>query len=199
MEASLCISSLIRICFCSWKQHLQFHEFYGMWDLPEKIQFLLKQNDFMVLIGSSFFNHGKHWNSWRPRLKASSNVEVFWWLLSCGCCLVAKVQERESCSVVSDSLQPHGLYSLWNSPGQNTGVCSLSLLQGISPTHGSNPGLPHCRVILYQLSQKGCPRILELVAYPFSSRFSQPRNRTRVSCIVGKLLTNWAIREALSH
>ena len=49
----------------------------------------------------------------------------------------------ESCSVVSDSLQPHGLYSPWNSPGQNTGVGSLSLLQGIFPTQGSNPGLPH--------------------------------------------------------
>ena len=54
----------------------------------------------------------------------------------------------ESCSVVSDSLQPHGLYSPWNSPGQNTGVGSLSLLQGIFPTQGSNPGLPHCRRIL---------------------------------------------------
>ena len=47
--------------------------------------------------------------------------------------------------------------SLWNSPGQNTGVGSLSLLQGIFPTHGSNPGLPHCRQILYQLSHKGRP------------------------------------------
>ena len=46
------------------------------------------------------------------------------------------------------SLWPHGLYSPWNSPGQNTGVGSLSLLQGIFPTQGSNPGLPHCRQIL---------------------------------------------------
>ena len=46
--------------------------------------------------------------------------------------------ESESCSVVSDSLQPHGLYSPWNSPGQNTGVGSLPLLQGIFPTQGSN-------------------------------------------------------------
>ena len=61
----------------------------------------------------------------------------------------------ESCSVVSDSLRPHGLYSLWNSPGQNTGVGSLSLLQGIFPTQGLNPGLLHCRQILYQLSHKG--------------------------------------------
>ena len=58
----------------------------------------------------------------------------------------------ESLSVMSDSLRPHGPYSPWNSPGQNTGVGSLSLLQGIFPTQGSNPGLPHCRRILYQLS-----------------------------------------------
>ena len=44
------------------------------------------------------------------------------------------VSESESRSVVSDCLWPHGLYSPWNSPGQNTGVCSLSLLQGIFPT-----------------------------------------------------------------
>ena len=49
--------------------------------------------------------------------------------------------ESESCSVVSDSLRPHGLYSPWNSPGQNTGVGSHSLLQGIFPTQGSNSGL----------------------------------------------------------
>ena len=55
---------------------------------------------------------------------------------------------------VSDSLRPHGLYSPWNSPGQNTGVGSLSLLQGIFPTQVSNPGLPRCRQILYQLSHQ---------------------------------------------
>ena len=64
-------------------------------------------------------------------------------------------------SVVSDSLRPHGLYSPWNSPGWNTGVGSHSLLQGIFPTQGSNPGLPHCRRILYQLSHKASPRILK--------------------------------------
>ena len=65
--------------------------------------------------------------------------------------------ESESRSVMSDFLQTHGLYSPWNSPDQNTGVGSLSLLQGIFPTQGSNPGLPHCRQILYQLSHKGSP------------------------------------------
>ena len=96
---------------------------------------------------------------------------------------------------MSNSLGPHGLHSPRNSPGQNTAVGSLSLLQGIFPTQGSNSGLPHCRQILYQLSHKGSPRILEWVAYPFSSRSSWPRNRTRVSCIAGGFLTNWAIRE----
>ena len=62
----------------------------------------------------------------------------------------------ESRSVMSDSLQPHGLYSLWNSPCQNTGVGSLFLLQGILPTEGSNPGLLHCRRILYQLRGRNC-------------------------------------------
>ena len=66
------------------------------------------------------------------------------------------------------TLRHHGLYT-WNSPGQNTGVGGLSLLLEIFPTQGSNPGLPHCRRILYQLSHKGSPRILEWVTYPFSS------------------------------
>ena len=70
----------------------------------------------------------------------------------------------------------------WNSPGQNTGVDSCFLLQGIFPTQESNPGLPHCKWILYQLSQKGCPRIQEWVACLFSSRSSRPRNWTGVSC-----------------
>ena len=94
-----------------------------------------------------------------------------------------------------DSLQPHELCSSWHSPDQNTGVGSLSLLQGIFPTQGSNPGLPHCRRILYQLSHKGSPRIPVWVAYPFSRGSSWHRNRIRVSCIAGRFFTNWAIRE----
>ena len=60
----------------------------------------------------------------------------------------------ENRSTTPNSLQPQGLYAPWNSPGQNTGVGNLSLLQEIFPTQGSNPGLPHCRWILYQLSYK---------------------------------------------
>ena len=63
----------------------------------------------------------------------------------------------ESRSVVSDSLRLHGLHRPWNSAGQNTGVGSYSLLQGIFPTQGSNPGLPHCRWIVYHLSHQGSP------------------------------------------
>ena len=143
----------------------------------------------------------------RPQLVSPRGISKGWgWSLVCWCspcaqhCLKhGKVRWSESRSVMSDSLQPHELYSPWNSPGQNTGVGSLSLLQGIFPTQGSNPGLPYCRQILYQLSHKGSPRVLEWVAYPFSSRSSWPRNWTRVSCIAGGFFTNWAIREALSN
>ena len=88
----------------------------------------------------------------------------------------------------------HGLHP-WDSPGQNTGVGSLSLLQRIFPTQKLNPGLLHCRQIRYQLSHKGSLRILEWIAYPFSSRASQPRNRTGVSCIAGRFFSNWVIRK----
>ena len=97
---------------------------------------------------------------------------------------------------MSNSLWPHQWYSPWNSPGRNTGVGTLSLLQGIFPTQGSNPGLPHCRQIIYLLRNKGSPRILEWVAYPFSQRSSWPRSWTRVSCIAGGFFSNWALREA---
>ena len=66
-----------------------------------------------------------------------------------------KVKWSESHSVVSNSLQPHGLYSPWNSPGQDIGVGSFSLLQGIFPTQESNRSLMHCRRILYQLNYQG--------------------------------------------
>ena len=100
---------------------------------------------------------------------------------------------------MSYSLQLHGLYSPWNSPGQNTGVGSL-FLQGIFPTQGLNPGLLHCRWILSQLSHKGSPRILEWVAYPFSDGSSWARNQTGVSCIAGGFFTNWVMNEApISH
>ena len=96
--------------------------------------------------------------------------KVPWW---------KKVKVTQLCPTLCDP----GLYTPWNSLGQNTGVGSLSLLQGIFPTQGSNSGLPHSRWLLYQLSHKRSPRILEWVAYPFSRGSSWPGNRNRVSCI----------------
>ena len=88
------------------------------------------------------------------------------------------MEESESLSVISDSLQLHGVYSAWNSLSQNTGVGSLSLLQGIFPTQGSNPGLPHRGMIIYQLSHKEAQEYWSgWVAYLFSSRSSQPRTK----------------------
>ena len=72
------------------------------------------------------------------------------------------VKWSESHSVVSDSLQPHGLYNPWNSPGQNTGVGSHSVLQGIFPIQGLNRGLLHCRWILYQLSYQWVEEMLNI-------------------------------------
>ena len=85
-----------------------------------------------------------------------------------------------------------------DSPGKNTTLGCHALLQGIFPTQGLNSGFPHCRRILCQLSHKGSSRILEWVAYPFSSGSSLPRNPTGVSCIAGRFFTNWAIMEAIS-
>ena len=75
-------------------------------------------------------------------------------LLEKSCCK----HESESRSIVFDSLQPHGLYNPWNSPGQNTGVGSLSLIQAIFPTQELNRDLLHCRRTLYQLSYQGSCR-----------------------------------------
>ena len=68
------------------------------------------------------------------------------WFVCCCCCLVT--------SVMSDSVQPCGLPPArilcpWDSPGKHTGVGCHALLQGIFPTQGLNPGLLHCRQILY--------------------------------------------------
>ena len=124
-------------------------------------------------------------------------INFFLWQLIIIKTVVEVFHISQSCSVVSDSLQPHGLYSSWNSPGQNTGVSSLSLLQGnlgSSQPRDWTPGLPYCGQILYQLSHTGNPRTLEWIAYPFSRGSSRPRNQIRVSCIAGRFFTNWAIK-----
>ena len=103
-----------------------------------------------------------------------------------------KVKVAALCMILWDPMD-----SPWDSLGQNTGVVgSLSLLQGILPTRGSNPDLLHCRRILYQLSHNESPRILAWVAFPFSRGSSQPRDQTQVFRIADRLFTSWAIREA---
>ena len=110
---------------------------------------------------------------------------------------VVKLKVTQSCQTLCDPMDKS--WGSWNSPGQNTRVGSLSLLQGIFPTQGSNPSLPHCRQILYQLSHKWSPRILEWVAYPFPNGSSQPRNQTALQAdslpteLWGYIVTTWSI------
>ena len=89
------------------------------------------------------------------------------------------IRVRFFLSLIINTLQPYGVCSPWNSPGQNTGVGSCSLLQGIFPTQGSNPGPPHCRQILYQLSHQGRPRILEWYPIPSPGELPNPEIEPR--------------------
>jgi len=89
-------------------------------------------------------------------------------------CLVA-----QSCLTLCDPMDCRlpGSSVHGDSLGKNTGLGCHALLQGIFPTQELNPGLPHCRQILYCLGHQGSPRILEWVTYhPFSRGTSQPRN-----------------------
>ena len=161
--------------FISYFKSCFFHEGSSNWPLPlwplPSLQSFLPSKDCWSIIRQTLWFHGL----------LKSFPPIF--------------NESESHSVVSDSLQPHGLYSSWNSPGRNTGMGSCSFLQVIFSAQELNPGLLHCRQILHQLSHKGSPRIVEWVAYPFSIGSSRSRNWTGVSCIAGGFFTNWAIRE----
>ena len=129
----------------------------------------------LAIVNSAIMNIGVHVSFW---IRVSSDIYAQGW--DCW-----KVKVAQLCPTLCDTMD----CSPCNSPSQNTGVGSLSLLQGIFPTQESNPGLLHCRQLLYQLSQ-GNPRILEWVAYPFSSRSSRSRNQTGVSCTAGRFFTN---------
>ena len=110
-------------------------------------------------------------NNWKVKMKVLSNSATPW--------------------TISVQFSSVAQSSPWNFPGQNTGVGSISLLQGIFPTQGSTQvSLIAGGFFNIKLSHKGNPRILEWVAYPFSSGSSQPRNRTRVSCIASGFFTN---------
>ena len=108
-----------------------------------------------------------------PRLQMIRNHKGCW-LRPCVCVCVCVCVSR---SVMSNSLQPHGLWFTrllcpWASPGKNTGVGWHALLWGIFLTQGSNLGLPHCRQTLYHLSHQGCPS--DLASHPNSIHRSLP-------------------------
>ena len=107
--------------------------------------------------------------------------------------------------------KPARLLCNGDSPRKNTEVGCHALLQGIFPTQRSNPGLPHCRQILYHLSHQGiltsrllCPwnspgQNTGVGSHSFSRGSSQPRDWTQVSCIAGDFFIIWATREDLNY
>ena len=129
---------------------------------------------FMVQLSHPYMSTGKTVTDYTDLCWHSKKLKVAW-----------------SCLTLCDSP--------WNFPGKNAGVGCCSLLQGIFSTQGLKPGLPHYRMILYQVSHQGSPWTLEWLAYPFFSWSSQPRNRTGVSCIAGGFFTSWATREVQSN
>ena len=106
----------------------------------------------------------------------------------------------QSCPTLCDPMycSPPGSSVHGDSPSKNTGVDCQTLLQGIFPTQESNPGLPHCRWVLYCLSHQGSQWLLQWIAYPFFLGSSRPRNWTGVSCVAGGLFTSWATKQFLT-
>ena len=110
--------------------------------------------------------------------KHEKGISFFFWEMYFFICICIYIlcYAVLSCSIVSDSLRPHEPYPPGSSvdgdsPGKNTGVGCHALLQEIFPTQGLNL---HYKRILYHLSHRGNPRILEWVAYPFSRDLPDP-------------------------
>ena len=89
------------------------------------------------------------------------------------------------CSLPSSSVHAY-------SPSKNNELVCQALLQGIFPTQGSNPGLPHCRWVFYRLSHQWSLWILEWVTYLFSRGSSWPKNLTKVSYIAVWFFSSWS-------
>ena len=109
------------------------------------------------------------------------------WISSCHSMTWKKVKVAQSCPTACNPMDytDRGILQV------RVGSCCL--LQGIFPTPGSNSCLLRCKLVLYQLSHQGSPRMLEWAAHPFSTRSSQPRNWTGVNCTVGRFFTNWTM------
>ena len=165
-----------------------FHWFW-VWEFEgrteERAVWHKEEKDF-----GSWYDEEPGADSWECSTVVISNQNFLLRMLCCAVlCLVA-----QSCQTLCDpkDCSPPGSSVHGDSLGKNTGVGCPALLEGIFPTQGSNPGLPHCKQILYCLSYQGSPRILEWVAYPFSRGSSWPRNWTRVSFIAGRFSTREA-------
>ena len=127
-----------------------------------------------------FYFKGSVWFKGRPRKEDRNRSRhilgcrrvllLFLYLFKHANIICEKVQVTQSCLTLCNPMDytVHGILQ-----ARILELGSLSLLQEISPTQGSNP---HYRWILYQLSHKESPRILEWVTYPFSSGSSPPRN-----------------------
>ena len=119
--------------------------------------------------------------------------QIIQWVLAVA--LFSFEGESASCLVVSNSLLPHGLLPTrllcpWNSPGKNTGVGCHALPQGIFLTQGSNPGLLHCRQILYRLSHQGSPCLRHIFK---SDRFKSVKFKISNSYAKDHLGNTWWI------
>ena len=125
----------------------------------------------LVVVGEGQVARGKLLRRWN-----SSLFGLLWWLDTTVLCLVAQLCWLFSTPWTVAQAPLFMGFSRWE---------YLSGLPcpppGIFPTQGLNPGLLHCRWILYYLSHQGSPRILGWVAYPFSRGSSQPRNQTSVA------------------
>ena len=123
------------------------------------------------------------------------------WVLSTyngTCCTVLRLVTQWSTTLCYHmDCSPPGSSVHADSPGKNTGVGCHALLQGIFHTQGSNPGLPHCRQILYCQSHQRSPWKLESVV-PLFQRIFLTQEWTGVLCIPGRYFTSWATREAYS-
>ena len=108
-----------------------------------------------------------------------------------------KEKEKKKWKLLScvQLLATHGLCSPWNSPCQNTGVGSLSLLQGIFPSQGSNPGFRVAGRSL-QAESQGKPKNVGVGSLSLLQWIFLTQELNQVSCIAGRCFTNWAIREA---
>ena len=117
-----------------------------LWDLYWMIILLHVPSLFYI-----YFHKWYFYTSYTRMIFWFSCIQTYLWMyfhsLKIFLVIFSSLHERESLSVMSNSLGPHGIYSAKNSLGQNTGVGSLSLFQKIFPTQGSNPGLPPCKQI----------------------------------------------------